>query len=44
MTANADKYSDSTPQDKPERPVNTWQPVGDLARALVEKAVAKCEK
>lgn len=37
MTANADKYDDSTPQGKTEHQENTWKKIGDLARRLVER-------
>lgn len=42
--ADTSQYSDSTSQNKTERPANTWRAIGELARAAVEKAVAKCEK
>lgn len=37
------QYNDSAPKGKEEQSSN-WKPVGILARALVEKAVAKCAK
>jgi len=40
MTANADNYPDSKASSKPEQN-ETWKPIGDLARRLVEKAVAR---
>lgn len=37
------QYTESAPKGKIEQNSN-WKPIGTLARALVEKAVAKCEK
>jgi hypothetical protein len=41
MPANGEKYSDSAQSGKTEQPANTWKPIGDLARALVERAAKK---
>jgi hypothetical protein len=38
---NCADYSDSAPSGKTEQPANTWKPIGDLARALVERAAKK---
>lgn len=40
---DASQYSDLAQKGKEEQSSN-WKPIGTLARTLVEKAVAKCEK
>jgi hypothetical protein len=39
--ADASQYSDSAPTGKTEQDSNTWKSLGDLARALVERAAGK---
>lgn len=38
--ADTSQYSDSARLEKPEQ-TGSWKPIGDLARRLVEKAVAR---
>ena len=39
--ADVSQYSDSAQSGNPEPTANTWKPLGDLARALVERAAQK---
>lgn len=39
--ADVSQYSDSAHPGKTEPKANTWKPLGDLARALVERAAQK---
>ncbi len=39
--ADSSQYNESARLGKTEQPANTWKPIGDLARALVEGAAKK---
>lgn len=41
IMADYSQYGDSTPKDNSGKPNSTWQSLGDLARALAEKAAQK---